>query len=64
MGGGSRGGAVTKPSSQKFFVGWRVVGAAFVFAVFAWGIAFYGPIVQATGTDERFISSGGARRPT
>ncbi len=24
------------------FFGWRVVGAAFVFAVFAWGIAFYG----------------------
>lgn len=25
------------------FFGWRVVGAAFVIAVFAWGIGFYGP---------------------
>ena len=25
------------------FFGWRVVGAAFVTAVFAWGISFYGP---------------------
>lgn len=25
------------------FFGWRVVGAAFVTAVFAWGIGFYGP---------------------
>ncbi|HWX49626.1 MAG TPA: hypothetical protein VNZ61_16375, partial [Roseomonas sp.] len=28
--------------SHTFF-GWRVVGAAFVLAVFAWGISFYGP---------------------
>ena len=27
------------------FFGWRVVAAAFVFAVFAWGVAFYGPSV-------------------
>ncbi len=25
------------------FFGWRVVGAAFVLAMFAWGISFYGP---------------------
>jgi len=27
------------------FYGWRVVHAAFVLAVFGWGIAFYGPPV-------------------
>src|SRR6266566_2890620 len=30
--------------SEKFH-GWRVVGAAFVLAVFGWGIGFYGPPV-------------------
>jgi MFS family permease len=34
----------TKVAGGIFF-GWRVVAAAFVFAVFAWGIAFYGPSV-------------------
>jgi len=29
----------------KTFYGWRVVGAAFVLAVFGWGIGFYGPPV-------------------
>lgn len=33
-------GAVTAP-----FFGWRVVGAAFAIAVFAWGVGFYGPSV-------------------
>ncbi|HEX3573594.1 MAG TPA: MFS transporter [Rhodopila sp.] len=28
---------------QPTFFGWRVVGAAFVVAVFSWGISFYGP---------------------
>src|SRR4051794_2757400 len=32
-------------SSMRSFFGWRVVGAAFVTAVFAWGISFYGPPV-------------------
>jgi hypothetical protein len=36
---------MAQPVSQRAFFGWRVVGAAFVFAVFAWGIAFYGPSV-------------------
>src|SRR5256885_7863033 len=27
------------------FFGWRVVGAAFVLAVFGWGFGFYGPPV-------------------
>jgi MFS family permease len=28
---------------REVFFGWRVVGTAFVVAVFAWGISFYGP---------------------
>ena len=35
---------VMKGIGQVFF-GWRVVGAAFVVAMFAWGISFYGPPV-------------------
>jgi MFS family permease len=31
--------------SGGVFFGWRVVAVAFVFAVFAWGVAFYGPSV-------------------
>lgn len=30
---------------RGIFFGWRVVGTAFVFAVFSWGVAFYGPSV-------------------
>lgn len=33
---------ITTPAPRGFF-GWRVVGAAFVSAMFAWGISFYGP---------------------
>lgn len=32
------------PRPGRFF-GWRVVGAAFTVAVFAWGVGFYGPSV-------------------
>lgn len=28
---------------QQRFFGWRVVGAAFVLAIFGWGLGFYGP---------------------
>ncbi|WP_270938987.1 hypothetical protein, partial [Falsiroseomonas oryzae] len=31
-------------AGQVFF-GWRVVGAAFVVALFGWGVGFYGPPV-------------------
>src|SRR5215510_2987032 len=31
--------------SKRVFYGWRVVGAAFVVAVFGWGVGFYGPPV-------------------
>src|ERR1700682_5302656 len=33
---------VTRPGT---FYGWRVVSAAFVLAVFGWGVGFYGPPV-------------------
>src|SRR5690348_4327183 len=42
----------TKASGGIFF-GWRVVAAAFVFAVFAWGVAFYGPSVFLHALHER-----------
>jgi MFS family permease len=32
-------------ASEGTFYGWRVVGAAFVLAVFGWGLGFYGPPV-------------------
>ena len=40
-------GGTARPSSarQDIFFGWHVVGAAFVVAVFAWGVGFYGPSV-------------------
>jgi len=39
--------------AQAYF-GWKVVGAAFVLAVFGWGIGFYGPSVfLRTLHDER-----------
>ena len=37
-------GANARPAEGLFF-GWRVVGAAFVVAIFGWGMCFYGPPV-------------------
>src|SRR5215510_4194257 len=34
------------------FYGWRVVGAAFVLAVFGWGMGFYGPPVYLSVVHE------------
>jgi MFS family permease len=45
------------------FFGWRVVAAAFVLAVFGWGVGFYGPpiylhaVVQRTGWPIALVSS-------
>ena len=36
---------LTKTTRAGTFHGWRVVGAAFVLALFGWGIGFYGPPV-------------------
>src|SRR5690606_3618215 len=33
----------TRSAADPIIFGWRVVAAAFVIAVFAWGIGFYGP---------------------
>src|SRR5207249_3224913 len=39
------------------FYGWRVVGGAFVLAVFGWGVGFYGPPVYLHAVREaRFWS--------
>jgi hypothetical protein len=32
-------------SEAQAYFGWKVVSAAFVLAVFGWGIGFYGPSV-------------------
>src|SRR5579864_6897926 len=55
--------ARTEGVSGGVFFGWRVVATAFVFAVFAWGVAFYGPSVflhalyQARGWPVSLISA-------
>ncbi len=52
-----------KTSSAAFF-GWRVVWAAFVLAVFGWGVGFYGPsiflhnVVARTGWPLALVSAG------
>jgi hypothetical protein len=40
------------PAETPFF-GWRVVGAAFVVALFGWGVGFYGPPVYLHVVQER-----------
>lgn len=53
----------TDLAPRELFFGWRVVAAAFTFAVFAWGVAFYGPSVflhalhQAHGWPVALISA-------
>jgi MFS family permease len=42
MAGGTQAAAQSGESSRSFF-GWRVAWAAFVVAVFGWGLGFYGP---------------------
>jgi hypothetical protein len=46
--------SLTMVRHERVFFGWRVVSAAFVLAVFGWGIGFYGPPV--------FLSSVGETR--
>src|SRR3954453_3916665 len=36
---------VIADTTPRLFYGWRVTGAAFVLAVFGWGLGFYGPPV-------------------
>ena len=55
-------GAMDEHRAQQSF-GWRVVAAAFVLAVFGWGVAFYGPpiylhtVVQRTGWSLALVST-------
>ena len=46
-GAGGRGPAraTTVQAKPGAFYGWRVVGAAFIVAIFGWGLGFYGPPV-------------------
>src|SRR5437660_32066 len=37
--------SIEPADAKAAFYGWRVVGAAFVLAVFGWGVGFYGPPV-------------------
>src|SRR5262249_50245365 len=53
---------MVEPGPTRFF-GWRVVAAAFVLAVFGWGLGFYGPpiylhaVVQRTGWPVALVST-------
>src|SRR5262249_7255960 len=47
----SRPGLTMRAGSCRFH-GWRVVGAAFVLAVFGWGLGFYGPPVYLHAVHE------------
>ena len=41
----------TRPAGRLFY-GWRVVGAAFVLAIFGWGFGFYGPPIYLHAVQE------------
>lgn len=41
------------PSRMPAFFGWRVVAAAFVLAVFGWGVGFYGPPIYLHRVQEQ-----------
>jgi Major Facilitator Superfamily len=43
---------VTRSAPTETFYGWRVVGGAFVLAVFGWGIGFYGPPIYLQAVHE------------
>ena len=45
------------------FYGWRVVGAAFVMAVFGWGLGFYGPPVYLHAVREAETGPWRSSRP-
>ena len=43
---------MTAAAKQSMFYGWRVVAAAFVLAVFGWGLGFYGPPIYLHAVQE------------
>src|SRR3982074_1892348 len=44
--------SMTAITGTTTFYGWRVVGAAFVLAVFGWGLGFYGPPIYLHAVQE------------
>lgn len=41
------------PPTQRLYHGWRVVTAAFLIALFGWGLGFYGPGIYLMALEER-----------
>ena len=41
------------PPTQRLYHGWRVVAAAFLIALFGWGLGFYGPGIYLMALEER-----------
>ncbi len=46
------GAQIATQQSGGLFYGWRVVGAAFILAIFGWGVGFYGPPVYLHAVQE------------
>src|SRR4030095_4976640 len=50
-------------TTRRLFYGWRIVAAAFVLAVFCWGLGFYGPpiylhaVIMARGWSVPLVSA-------
>lgn len=42
-----------KAASTRLYHGWRVVAAAFLIALFGWGLGFYGPGIDLVALEER-----------
>jgi MFS family permease len=41
------------PPARRLYHGWRVVAAAFLIALFGWGLGFYGPGIYLAALEER-----------
>jgi MFS family permease len=41
------------PATRRLYHGWRVVAAAFLIALFGWGLGFYGPGIYLVALEER-----------
>ena len=41
------------PPARRLYHGWRVVAAAFLIALFGWGLGFYGPGIYLVALEER-----------
>jgi MFS family permease len=47
------------PPARRQYHGWRVVAAAFLIALFGWGLGFYGPGIYLVALEERHGWPGG-----